>query len=592
MKNVIEQIKHSIAPSRVIGSKIAIKPKGPGEYHGLCPFHKEKTPSFTVSDEKGFYHCFGCGAHGDIFTYIMNTEGLSYKDALERLANEAGVTLPKYSQKHAEEESKIDRIYQIFEITAEYYHKSLYTTEGKIALDYLRNRGLKDEIIKEYKLGYAPLNSKELLDLLQGNYSKEEIAISTVMNKGKNSDLYNMFRGRVMFPILNRKGKVIAFGGRVLSTGEPKYLNSPDNPVFKKGQELFGLYSASAIAYKSNEVILVEGYMDALMLINYGIENVVAPLGTAVRIEQIELLWKIVDNPKVCLDNDNAGRRAMAKLAIESLKHITPKKSLEFVLLEDAKDPDEYINKNGANAFRDLKANAISLSDFIFNVEKGSGKFSTPESRVEFKNRLFANSDTINDKSLSSTYKKYYSDKFFKLFNSKRKEVANINQSAIINATFDHDVSFETQVILNLLGNPKLLKNNEIFERLVEIEIESKELDNIRNYLLSIINSDVIKDEELNVLESFKVALYNNRQLKKTINSSVYSDSSSQNNLSEEEAKENILRSFQLISLRNLQKQIESTKKEVLSTSNDIVFVRLAELKKQEENIKIELGLL
>ncbi len=238
MKQCIEQIRDTLLPSNIISRKVSLKQKGAGEFTGLCPFHSEKTPSFTVSDEKGFYHCFGCGAHGDVIGFISQTEGMSFKDAVEKLAHECGIQLPKYSPKQVEQEQKENSFFEVFELATVYYEQQLNTPEGKKALEYLKRRGLKPEIIKQFRLGYAPLNHSEMRTKHLTKFSDDMIAESTVLVKGQSGGVYNLFRGRVIFPIMNRKNKVIAFGGRILGEGEPKYLNSPENPIFKKGDEL------------------------------------------------------------------------------------------------------------------------------------------------------------------------------------------------------------------------------------------------------------------------------------------------------------------------------------------------------------------
>jgi DNA primase len=219
MKQCIEKIRDSLLASSIISRKVILKPKGTGRFLGLCPFHSEKTPSFTVSDEKGFYHCFGCGAHGDVFTFVSQTEGLSFKDTVERLAQECGVELPKYSPKQIEQEQHELSFYELFELTTTYYEEQLNTPEGRKALDYLKRRGLKPEIIKQFRLGYAPLNHSELRTKVLHKFSDEEIIESSVLMKGQTGGLYNLFRGRVIFPIMNRKNRIIAFGGRILGEG-------------------------------------------------------------------------------------------------------------------------------------------------------------------------------------------------------------------------------------------------------------------------------------------------------------------------------------------------------------------------------------
>ncbi len=591
MKQCIEQIRDTILPSNLIGRKVSLKPKGAGEFSGLCPFHSEKTPSFTVSDEKGFYHCFGCGAHGDVIGFVAQTEGLSFKESVEKLASECGISLPKYSPKQIEQEQKEASHYDVFEIATQYYEQQLGTPEGKKALDYLKRRGLKPEIIKQFRLGYAPLNHSDLRTKYLSKFSDEMIGESTVLVKGQSGGLYNLFRGRVIFPIMNRKNKVIAFGGRILGEGEPKYLNSPENPIFKKGDELYGLNFASKDAFKTRELILVEGYMDVISLANYGISNAVAPLGTAVKTKQIELLWKYVDEPTVCMDSDSAGRRSAAKVANEALKLITAGKSLKFCMLEGGKDPDEILSKFGVGYFKSFVRNAKSLSALLFDLELNAKKIDTPEKRLDFKNRLVELASAAKNPEISRGYKYFFLEKFSELFNKKKafKSKVSQQQESYIVASLNKTLELAQVAIEAILNHPELLKENQFFEELNKLEISSKYLDNIRNSLLSIseLSDNATRDSAVALLKQEYAALPQFKSQTEDVGLNwgfVHS-------VSYDDIRDGLLRLFKIITLKNIQEEISTTKNELMSTPNENIFRRLAELKGQEEELKQELGI-
>jgi DNA primase len=588
MKQCIEKIRDSLLASSIISRKVILKPKGTGRFLGLCPFHSEKTPSFTVSDEKGFYHCFGCGAHGDVFTFVSQTEGLSFKDTVERLAQECGVELPKYSPKQIEQEQHELSFYELFELTTTYYEEQLNTPEGRKALDYLKRRGLKPEIIKQFRLGYAPLNHSELRTKVLHKFSDEEIIESSVLMKGQTGGLYNLFRGRVIFPIMNRKNRIIAFGGRILGEGEPKYFNSPENPIFKKGDELYGLNFASRDAFKTRELILVEGYMDVISMANYGINNAVAPLGTAVKTKQIELLWKYSDEPTICMDSDNAGRKSMAKIATEAMKLLTSGKSLKFCMLEGGKDPDEVLSKHGLQYFYTHIKHAKSLSDLLFEIEQSSKKIDTPEKRLDLRDRLVKLASEIKNPEISKGYRFYFLEKFSSLFFKKNsKKAKQMNQESVVASTLSKNMELASIAIQTVIQNPDLLNENQLFDELMKLEISTKELDKIRNSLLSIteLSDSSLRETAIARLKQEYAALPQLRS---------HTDDVGLNwgftrGVSYDDIRDGLLRLFKIITLKNIQEEISTTKNELMSTPHENIFRRLAELKRHEEELKQEL---
>ena len=422
MQQYVEQIKEILQPSAIIGRKVLLKFKSNGEYLGLCPFHLEKTPSFTVSDRKKFFHCFGCGESGDIFTFLIKLESVSYKEALRRLADEAGITLPnadefKVSQ---EEKDKLSTFFNIHATLAEFYHNYLFSSYGQEAREYIKNRGITLELAKKAMLGFAPQDSKSVVNFLGKSFNHEAIVGSKILIY-KNNSFYNHLSGRIIFPIHDSKNRVIAFGGRIINHGNPKYINSSDSPIFKKSDNLYGLNFINKIHAKSKKIVLVEGYLDVLAVLPYA--NAVAPLGTSLSISQIKKLWHISENPIICFDRDDAGKNASYRVAKEILSCITPTCSLSFATLSKGKDPDESIKKHGPQFFLNDLEKAIPLADFLFLQERDKSNIATPEGRVDFKQKLDRLVSQIENFEVQKSYKYYFLEKYkrqFSTFNKKQ----------------------------------------------------------------------------------------------------------------------------------------------------------------------------
>jgi DNA primase len=328
----LEDLRGRVSISDVVGRRVRLIRKGRGEATGLCPFHNEKTPSFTVSEDKGFFHCFGCGAHGDVIGFVMRSEGLEFPQAIEKLAGEAGMQVPRETPEERERAERQATLGGAVELAAKYFEQQLRASAGKAGLDYLKRRGLSDDTMRRFRLGFAPDSRHGLKAALEKAAIPEAIALEAglLIKPDDGGHAYDRFRGRVMFPILDRRGQAIAFGGRILDQGEPKYLNSPETPLFHKGRVLYGLSHAQKTARETNEIIVVEGYMDVIALAQAGISNAVAPLGTALTEEQIALLWRVAQEPILCFDGDNAGQRAAARAADRAIPLLKPGLSLRF----------------------------------------------------------------------------------------------------------------------------------------------------------------------------------------------------------------------------------------------------------------------
>ena len=415
--NFLDEIRARLPVSQVVGRKVALKKAG-REYKGLSPFKTEKSPSFTVNDQKGFYHCFASGEHGDIFTFVMKTEGLEFPEAVERLAAEAGIPMPKPTERNVEQEDQRDRLYRLLEASAAFFEQRLRAGGGAEARQYLERRGLASETIRSFRLGFAPGSRTALTAHLKAKgFSSADMAASGMLIAGDDiPEPYDRFRNRVMFPILDLKGRVIAFGGRALDKDAPaKYLNSPETPLFHKGHLLFNASRARSHAHDKGRVIVVEGYMDVLALAEAGFGETVAPLGTALTEDQLKLLWRFAPEPILCFDGDGAGRKAADRAIEIALPWLKPGQSVAFAFLPEGVDPDDLIRQQGASAVADVLAKTRPLVDVLWDREMRAGPFSTPEQRAALDARLLSLAMTIEDASVRGHYQRELRDRLYQL---------------------------------------------------------------------------------------------------------------------------------------------------------------------------------
>jgi DNA primase len=415
--NFLDEIRSRLSVSQVVGRKVALKKAG-REYRGLSPFKAEKSPSFFVNDQKGFYHCFASGEHGDIFTFLMKTEGLEFPEAVERLAAEAGVPMPKQLERNVEQEDQRERLYRLLEASAEFFQSALRTGPGAEARRYIEKRGLKPETIESFRLGFAP-NSRTALTahLRTKGFSAADMATAGMLIAGEDiPESYDRFRNRVMFPILDLKGRVIAFGGRALDKdAQAKYLNSPETPLFHKGHILFNAARARTAGHEKNRVIVVEGYMDVVTLSEAGFTESVAPLGTALTEDQLKLLWRIAPEPVLCFDGDNAGQKAANRAVEVALPWVKPGFSVAFAFLPNGLDPDDLIRQQGANAMSEVLEKTKPLIDVLWDRELKAQPAGTPEQRAALEARLNALTASIQDPSVRSYYARELRDRLYQL---------------------------------------------------------------------------------------------------------------------------------------------------------------------------------
>ena len=389
-RSFIEEIKNRVSVSDIVGQKVKLTRRG-REFVGLSPFKNERTPSFTVNDEKQFYHCFSTGKHGTVFDFLMETEGLGFPEAVERLAARAGIQVPAQDPRMVEKEEKNASLIDICETASVYFKTRLGGAAGREAFDYLVKRGLDDTLIQSFGLGYAPGDRVGLVKHLkdQGVADKDIIEAGLAVQPEGRSDLIDRFRNRVIFPITDSRDRVIAFGGRALEASVPaKYLNSPETPLFHKGRVLYNFAKARQSAFDTKTLLVVEGYMDVIALARGGFNNAVASLGTAVTEEQISLLWRLVQEPVLCLDGDEAGLRAAYRVIDRALPLLKPGYSLRFAVLPQGKDPDDLVREGGAEAFNNVLERANSLIDMLWERELAYSPYDTPERRAAFSDRL------------------------------------------------------------------------------------------------------------------------------------------------------------------------------------------------------------
>lgn len=414
-QSFIEEIRARLRVSEVIGRAIPVKRAG-REFYALCPFHKEKSPSFTINDEKGFFHCFGCGAHGDVIGFTMDYEHVGYREAIEKLAGQAGLQVPQPTRVEAEKFNREQSLQQVMEAVAGWMEGQLMETgEGETARRYIAERGLKPDTVSRFRMGYAPADRDALARAMKGVGITERQLIETgMLIEVEGRPPYSRFRRRLMFPIRDRKSRVIGFGGRVLpgepNADAPKYLNSPETVLFHKGRQLFNLDIARRAAFEAQKLLVCEGYMDVIALAQAGIAHCVAPLGTAITAEQLQLCWQLVDAPTLCLDGDNAGQRAMGRAAELALPLLVPGKTLQMAVLPKGEDPDSLVRSIGKDAFEDVLAKAQPLSMVMWNMAM-TGSNPTPEARAAQEQALNVKIGQIKHPTVQHYYKQFVRDK-------------------------------------------------------------------------------------------------------------------------------------------------------------------------------------
>jgi DNA primase len=398
----LDELRARTLLSGLIARTVKLQKAG-REFRACCPFHNEKTPSFYVNDDKGFYHCFGCGAHGDAIRWMTDQRGLPFMDAVKELVQAAGLEMPEQDRHSAEKAERAKGLHEAMEDAAKFFVERLHGIEGAEARAVLKKRGINEETAKTFGIGFSPDSRGKLKEALK-SYGDAMLVEAGMLISVEGKDPYDRFRGRLMIPIRDVRGRAIAFGGRIIGDGEPKYLNSPETPLFDKGRTLYNLDRAQAAARKSGRIIAVEGYMDVIALAQAGFGEAVAPLGTAMTEHQLERLWRIADVPLLCFDGDSAGQKAALRAAHRALPMLQPGRSLAFVTLADGLDPDDLVRTKGPQAFEALLKTPQPLVDLLWASEVAAEPLDTPEQRAGLKRRLNELADGIGDSNVKQEY--------------------------------------------------------------------------------------------------------------------------------------------------------------------------------------------
>jgi DNA primase len=402
----LDELRARLSVSEVVRRRVKLQKAG-REWKGLSPFNKEKTPSFFVNDQKQAWFDFSSGKNGNIFDFVMQTDGLSFPEAVERLAALAGIPLPKISPEAEAREQKVRSLHEVMELAAKYYESVLASANGARARGYLSDRGITSKSQVEFRVGYAPAERYALKEHLgAAGVSVADMIETGLLIAGEDIPVpYDRFRDRVIIPIHDQRGRVIAFGARALNSEvQPKYLNSPDTPLFQKGATVFNFHRARQAAHEDGSVVVVEGYMDAISIYQAGLKSVVATMGTAFTDEQIQSLWRLSREPIVCFDADKAGVNAAYRSIDRILPALKVGRTFRFVFMQGGKDPDELIRQKGLDAFKDVLLGSLPLWDVLWERETSGQKFDTPDARAALEHKMYAIIRGIEDKIVNTAY--------------------------------------------------------------------------------------------------------------------------------------------------------------------------------------------
>jgi DNA primase len=486
-RRFLDEIRNRVGLAQIIQRRTKLVKKG-REWSGLCPFHNEKSPSFTVNEDKGFFHCFGCGAHGDVIGFVMQAESLTFPEAIERLAGEAGLEVPRPTPEARARAERDATLHDVVEAAAQFFQAQLESQAGTAARAYLARRGLDEAAIQRFRLGYAPAGQGLLKQHLLREFPEPLLAEAGLVARREGSEItFDYFRDRVMFPILDRSGKPIAFGGRVMGDAKPKYLNSPDTPIFHKGGVLYGLSWAREGVRKGAEPLVTEGYMDVIALHRAGFAGAVAPLGTALTEDQLGEVWRLGPEPVLCFDGDAAGQKAALRAIERALPLLKAPNTLRFAILPQGEDPDTLIARYGADGMRELLGRARPLVEHLWAAERAAGPLATPEQRAGLRARLLAHAARIGDESLRFEYQRAFKGFFYERLAAPARKGMRGGRP-VVDTTPPPDPAplrrrREEAFVLVALRHPGLL--DELVEEFAAIELPSPDLERLRREIIN-----------------------------------------------------------------------------------------------------------
>ena len=584
-KEYLEEIKLRLKVSQVVGKYVQLKKRGK-EYIGLSPFKNEKTPSFTVNDEKGFYHCFSTGEHGNIFDFLMKTKSFKFGEAVRALAIDAGMEVYKFTQFDKKKEERFIKYKNIYKSFEDYFHEQLFVNLNKDSLNYLLKRKISLEVIKKFKIGFVPKNNN-FFEILKKTFSEEEIKLSGLFYLIESSNNYiNRFNSRIIFPIKNLSGDTIAFGGRVIqNTKLAKYINSPETEFYKKGRQLFNFNNAKDERTKENEVIIVEGYADVLSLYSNGIKNVISNSGTALTELQIKLIWKFFSNPIICLDGDESGQLAALRIAEKLFSTINENNKIYFTILENGKDPDDIVKEKGKEGFLKLLENKVVIQKFLWNKYIEKININNPYEVAKFEKSIRRLCNQIQDKTLKKYILEDYLIKISKLtphvnlYNkfkfSKKQNLQVLNETKKIHMqkkSFSRLNLLEMSILFIMLNYKNVVKSK--IKKIIETNFETIENNNLRLNLINLYKSNSPNKELKNsILEDNKNLI---DKINKNINLQIILDKKNYKQI--ESVLEDLINDFN--ELKNKEK-IESLEKKLINNMEEGAYAELIELKSQ-----------
>ena len=519
-KEYLEEIKLRLKVSQVVGKYVNLKKRGK-EFVGLSPFKNEKTPSFTINDEKGFYHCFSSGEHGNIFDFIMKTKSMGFGEAVKSLAVEAGMQPFRFTPQDKEKELRFKNYKEIYKKYSDFFFKQLFNKENKFALEYLEKRGVKENIIKEFKIGYVPKNNKFFNQLFK-EFKIDEIEKTGLYYKIENSNQYiDRFKNRIIFPVQNYADNIIAFGGRILNNDKlAKYINSPETEFYKKGSQLFNLNRAKDERPHTDELVIVEGYMDVLALYSNNIKNVVSNSGTALTEKQIEIIWRYFSNPIISMDGDMSGQKAALRIAERLIPFITENNKLFFSILNEGEDPDDVIKKSGKEAFLKVLSAKKIIQEFIWDSYLKKIDNNNPFEVSKFEKQIRYLCYQIKDETL----KKYILEDFLKKIDEftpntnfiKKSSYKTRFKSKVLNETkkiylknksYTKEDIVQFSILFIMIYYSPAIRNK--IDKLKGIKFISDECEALKDVIIEKVSSnvkekeilDLMKDRFINLLE-------------------------------------------------------------------------------------------
>ena len=588
-KEYLDEIKLRLKVSQVVGKSVQLKKRGK-EFIGLSPFKNEKSPSFTVNDEKEFYHCFSSNEHGNIFDFLMKTKSIGFGEAVRTLAAEAGMQPYRFSNFDKKKDLRFQNYKNIFKDYSKYFHQQLFLENNKDALDYLVKRGLNKNVINEFKLGYVPWKNNFYDDLLK-KYNEEDIALTGLYYKndktGKNVDRFN---SRIIFPVNNISGDTIAFGGRIIRESKlAKYINSPETEFYKKGNMIFNLDKAKDSRAETDEVVIVEGYMDVVSVYSSGLKNVIANSGTALTERQIDLIWKFFSNPIICLDGDESGQKAALRIAEKLFPMINDKNKIYFSILPEGKDPDDFIKQNGKDGFVSLLKDKQIIQTYIWNYHLNKIDQNNPFEVSKFEKEIKKLSYSIQDETLKKYVLEDFLEKIKKLTPIQTyKQSYNYNK---FNKKKDYQILKETKILHQKrknLSKTQIIEFSILFivlnyfeiaskklEELSEIEFISEKNESLKNTIITALSNNNSKN--VNALEKIRKE-YQDLSDEIEENSNIQIITKDKNDQDILDLLDELIRDFK--EQDNL-KKIESLEKELINNLDENSYLELIKLKSQ-----------